>query len=273
MPNSEFRWSGGAAYDGFVGRWSRLVAAEFVPWLGVPTGATWVDVGCGTGELTGAILRIATPSRVISLDPSEGYLDHARASITDPRADFRRGTDQDVRSLGLAADAVVSGLVLNFVPDAVAALRAAADVTTMRGLIGAYVWDYADQMALLRHFWDAAVEEDPAARQKDEGVRFPLCSPGALTSAFESAGLSSVAERAIDVTDRFASFEDYWTPFLSGEAPAPGYLASLPPDRQAKVKELVRARIPIAADGSITLTCRAWAAHGRRAPKANEQSA
>ena len=271
--SSEFRWSGGAAYDGFVGRWSRLVAAEFVPWLHVSSGATWVDVGCGTGELTGAILRMATPNRVISLDPSESYLDYARASITDPRADFRRGNDQDVRLLGLAADAVVSGLVLNFVPDAVGALRAAAEVTATRGLIGAYVWDYGDQMALLRHFWDAAVEEDPAARGKDEGVRFPLCAAGALKAAFETAGLSSVVEQAIDVTDRFANFDECWTPFLSGEAPAPGYLATLPPERQAKVKELVQARLPIAADGSITLTCRAWAACGRVTPMGNTQPA
>ena len=211
---------------------------------------------------------MATPNRVISLDPSDGYLDHARASITDPRVDFRRGTDQDVRLLGLAADAVVSGLVLNFVPDAVGALRAAVEVTTTRGLIGAYIWDYADQMALLRHFWDAAVEEDPDGRSKDEGVRFPLCVAGGLKAAFEAAGLTSVVEQAIDVTDRFASFDEYWTPFLGGDAPAPGYLATLPPDRQEKVKELVRAQIPIAADSSITLTCRAWAARGSRAPVA-----
>jgi ubiquinone/menaquinone biosynthesis C-methylase UbiE len=90
--SSEFRWSGGAAYDGYVGRWSRLVAAEFIPWLGVAAGATWIDVGCGTGELTRAILRIAAPSKVVSLDPSEGYLAHARASTSDPRVEFRRGT-------------------------------------------------------------------------------------------------------------------------------------------------------------------------------------
>jgi hypothetical protein len=156
---------------------------------------------------------------------------------------------------------------LNFVPDASGALRAAAEVTAPRGVIGAYVWDYADKMAMLRHFWDAAVEEDPAARSKDEGVRFPLCAEGALKSAFEAAGLVSVVDQAIDVTDRFESFEAYWAPFLIGEAPAPGYLATLPVDRQAKVKELVRAHLPIAADGSITLTCRAWAVRGRVSAK------
>jgi trans-aconitate methyltransferase len=265
--NSEFRWSGGEAYESYVGRWSRLVAAEFIPWLGVPSGATWIDVGCGTGELTRAILRIAAPSKVVSLDPSESYLDHARSSITDPRVEFSRGTDQDVRSLGVVADAVISGLVLNFVPDAVDALRTAAEATAPGGLIAAYVWDYADGMAMMRHFWDAAVEEDPAASSKDEGVRFPLCTPGALKSAFETAGLSGVVTRPIEVTDRFADFDEYWTPFLSGRAPGPGYLASLPAKRQARLREMVRNRLPIATDGSITMTCRAWAARGRRLPE------
>lgn len=266
--SSEFRWSGGAAYDSYVGRWSRLVAAEFIPWLGVSAGATWIDVGCGTGELTRSILRMTAPGKVVSLDPSESYLDHARASITDPRVEFSRGTDQDVRSLGVVADAVVSGLVLNFVPDAVDALRAASEATAPGGLIAAYVWDYADGMAMLRHFWDAAVEEDPAARSKDEGARFPLCAPGALKSAFETAGLVGVVTRSIEVTDRFADFGEYWTPFLSGAAPAPGYLASLPAERQARLREMVRNRLPIATDGSITLTCRAWAVRGRL-PEAN----
>ena len=169
--SSEFRWSSGVAYDGWVGRWSRLVAAEFVPWLDVPSGATWIDVGCGTGQLSRAILRIAAPSKVVSLDPSEGYLDHARASTQDSRVEFRRGNDQDVKSLGLAADAVVSGLVLNFVADPIDALRAAAASTAPGGLIAAYVWDYAKGMAMIRHLWDAAIAEDPKAISKDEFAR------------------------------------------------------------------------------------------------------
>ncbi|HZK72682.1 MAG TPA: class I SAM-dependent methyltransferase [Clostridia bacterium] len=260
----KYRWSSGTAYDGYVGRWSRLVAAEFIPWLGVSTGATWIDVGCGTGELTRAILRFAEPRRVVSLDPSEGYLDRARASTKDPRVEFSRGTDQDVGSRGVVADAVVSGLVLNFVPDAVGALRAASGTTAPEGVVAAYVWDYADGMAMMRHFWDAAVEEDPAAASHDEGARFPLCAPSALKAAFETAGLSGVATRPIEVTDRFADFDEYWTPFLSGEAPGPGYLASLPSERQTGLREITRKRLPVATDGSITLTCRAWAVRGRR---------
>jgi trans-aconitate methyltransferase len=264
--STEFRWSGGTAYEGYVGRWSRLVAADFVPWLAAPTGAAWIDVGCGTGELTRSILSRAEPSKVVSLDPSASYLDHARTSITDPRVEFRQGNDQDVRSVGITADAVVSGLVLNFVPNAVEAVRAAAEVTVPGGLIAAYVWDYAEGMTMMRHFWDAAIEEDPAAVSKDEGARFPICAPDALKSAFETAGLSDVVTRAIEVTDRFANFDEYWTPFLSGGAPAPGYLASLPEERQLKVREIVRYHVPIANEGSITLTCRAWAVRGRNRP-------
>jgi trans-aconitate methyltransferase len=262
--STEFKWSSGTNYGSFVGRWSRLVAAEFIPWLGVPAGATWIDVGCGTGELTRAILNIASPVRVISLDPSEGYLEHARASTDDTRVEFRRGTDQDVRSLGVIADAVVAGLVLNFVPDPVEALRAAAETTAPRGLIAAYVWDYAEGMTMIRHFWDAAVVEDPAAVGKDEGVRFPICAPSALKAAFETAGLNDVVTRPIEVTGRYADFDEYWTPFLSREGPAPGYLGSLPDERQARLREIIRERLPIATDGSITLTCRAWAVRGLR---------
>ena len=262
--SSEIRWSRGSAYESYVGRWSRLVAAEFVPWLGVPTGATWIDVGCGTGELTRSILRLAAPSKVVSLDPSAGYLDHARATITDPRVEFRQGNDQHVRSIGITADAVVFGLVLNFVADAVEGLRSAAQVTTPGGLIAAYVWDYADGMTMMRHFWDAAIEEDPTGRNRGESSRFPLCKPEPLEAAFDTAGLSDVVIQPIDVTDSFENFDQFWTPFLSGEGPAPGYLASLPSERQAEVRELVRNRIPIAVDGSITLTCRAWAVRGRK---------
>lgn len=260
----EFKWSTGGAYAGFVGRWSRLVAAEFVPWLEVPARETWFDVGCGTGELTRAILNLAEPAKVVSLDPSSGFLEHARATITDARVEFLRGNDQDVSSLGVTGGAAVFGLVLNFVPDAIGALSAAAAATRPGAVIAAYVWDYAQGMAMLRAYWDAAVEESPHARAKDEGARFPICHPDALRSTFESAGLTEVSTRPIDVSGRYADFDEYWTPFLSGEAPAPGYLASLPAARQERVRELVHRRLPVAADGSISLTCRAWAVRARR---------
>jgi hypothetical protein len=150
---------------------------------------------------------------------------------------------------------VVSGLVLNFVPDPAAAVAEIRRAT--RGTFGAYVWDYgAGGIGLLRAFWDAAVALDPAAAALDEAVRFPLCGEGALGAAF------GVEARGITVPTVFRDFDDYWTPFLGGQGPAPAYLASLPEDRRVALRESLRERLPVAADGTIALTARAWAVRG-----------
>ncbi len=128
--------------------------------------------------------------------------------------------------------------------------------------MAAYVWDYAGEMQLIRTFWDAAVELDPAAAALDEGRRFPLCRPEPLRELFESAGLRDVQVRPIDVPTRFADFDDYWQPFLGGQGPAPGYAASLDEAHRGALRELIRTRLPFAPDGSIPLTARAWAVQG-----------
>jgi SAM-dependent methyltransferase len=158
-----------------------------------------------------------------------------------------------------SVDVVVSGLVLNFVPDQLAALVEMARVAGSGGTIGAYVWDYGGKMELMRYFWDAAVELDPDAAKLDEGTRFPLCRPEALIELFASAGLNGIEVTAIDIPTPFAGFEDYWQPFLGGQGPAPAYAMSLPEAVRARLRDRIRARIPPQADGSISLTARAWA--------------
>ncbi|PZF85496.1 class I SAM-dependent methyltransferase [Jiangella anatolica] len=255
-------WAEGDGYEAYVGRWSRAVAAEFVPWLGVPAGARWVDAGCGTGALTEAVLTLAAPASVLGVDPSGGFLATARSRL--PAATFELGSAEALPVADGAADAVVGGLMLNFVPDATAAAAEFARVAARGAVVAAYVWDYADGMELMRHFWAAAADVDPGGAALDEGTRFPLCRPEPLTELWEDAGLADVTVRPIDVPTRFASFDDYWRPFLAGQGAAPGWLATLPPSRRDEIRDAVRARLPIAADGSIALTARAWAVRGRR---------
>jgi SAM-dependent methyltransferase len=256
-------WASGAAYEPYVGRWSRLVAAEFLPWLGVPAGGRWVDVGCGTAAVTGAVLRLGAPAEVVGVDSSAGFVGYARAHVADPRVRFQVATAAALPFGDGEVDAVVSGLVLNFVPEPEGAVAEMARVTRAGGTVGAYVWDYAGDMQLMRHFWDAAGALDPGARELDEGVRFPLCRPEPLRALFAGAGLADVRVDPIDVPTRFQDFADYWTPFLGGQGPAPGYAMSLSDERRAELRDRIRAWLPHAPDGSIPLVARAWAVRGR----------
>ncbi|MEN3307760.1 MAG: hypothetical protein V7603_3962 [Micromonosporaceae bacterium] len=255
-------WSGGDAYEAYVGRWSRRVAETFLRWLDVPGGRHWLDVGCGTGALTAAVLAVADPAQVVGVDSSADFVAHARARVVDPRSTFQVG---DARSLPLPDrrfDAVVSGLALNFVPDPGHAVAELARVAASSGVVAAYVWDYTEGMAMMRYFWDAAITVDPAATELDEGRRFPLCRPERLSELWTEAGLDRVAVRAIEVPTVFADFDDYWTPFLGGQGPAPGYVMSLSDERRHELCDLLRARLPVRPDGSIPLTARAWAVRG-----------
>jgi hypothetical protein len=130
------------------------------------------------------------------------------------------------------------------------------------GTVAAYVWDYADGMQLLRRFWDAAVTLDPGARELDEGRRFPLCRPEALRSLLNDVGLERTEVRTIDVLTVFRNFDDYWLPFLGRQGPAPGYCMSLPDDHRARLRNQLEATLPVASDGTIRLTARAFAVRG-----------
>lgn len=257
------RWDSGESYETYVGRWSRLVAQEFLAWLAVPAGSRWLDVGCGTGELTRVILDDMAPSSVVGVDPSSSYVSFAAQHTPDRRAAFAIGKAQTLPFATGSFDAVGSGLVLNFVPEPARAVSEMARVTRREGIVCLYVWDYAGKMELMRYFWDAAVALDPPVRELDEGNRFPACNPEGLTTLFAQAGLRDVITRPIDVPTRFQNFDDYWSPFLGGQGAAPTYAVSLSSAHREAVRERIRAALPAAADGSINLVARAWAIKGR----------
>lgn len=254
-------WERGSPYERYVGRWSRRIAPLFLSWvrLRIPAGRRWLDVGCGTGALCATILDRCLPSLVYGVEPSEGFLQAAKENLAG-RAVLRQGSATAIPLEDESVDAAVSGLVLNFVPEPGAALAEMARVTEEGGTIAVYVWDYAGKMELMRIFWDAAVALDPDAAKLDEGVRFPLCRPEALEQLFTGAGLQGVEVRPVDIPTPFADFEDYWQPFLGGQGPAPAYAMSLDEAARARLRDRIRARLPMKADGSISLTARAWAA-------------
>jgi SAM-dependent methyltransferase len=253
-------WQAGDSYDAYMGRWSRQVAPRFLDWLGAPAGLEWLEVGCGTGALSAAILAQGKPKELIGIDPSDGFVAKARANMPDARAAFQVGDAQALTLETASRDIVVSALMLNFVPDREKALAEMKRVTRPGGTVAFYVWDYpGGGVAFMRAFWKAASALDPAAADLTEDRRFPFCTRDGLVDLATRAGLPPVDSTAMEVPTVFKDFEDYWRPFTLGAGPAPGYCMSLAPDARQRLKDALGAGLPRRKDGSIAMKARAWA--------------
>jgi ubiquinone/menaquinone biosynthesis C-methylase UbiE len=254
-------WERGDRYERYIGRWSRMMAPAFLGWLNCSSGLKWMDVGCGTGALSAAIVDRASPVSVIGVEPSRGFIRIAGHSLGG-NVWLSQGTGTHIPTADACVDVVVSGLVLNFIDNPQAALAEMSRVTLPNGIAAAYVWDYAEKMEMLRIFWDAARALDPGARSLDEGSRFPLCHPEALKELFTSMGLRKVETTAVGIQTVFDNFTDFWQPFLGGQGPAPAYVMSLEPNARAHLRDELFNRLPVEANGSISLAARAWAVRG-----------
>lgn len=251
-------WTVAAGYEAYVGRWSREVAAPFLAWAKLAPATRVLDVGCGTGALSAAALR-AGAREVMGIDTSAHYVADAARQLPE-RGGFAVADARSLPVRDAEFDAAVSGLVLNFVAEPDAAVAEMARVVRPGGLVAFYLWDYAGAMQTIRQFWDASTYLRPEARALDEGRRFPFCAHAPMRAALDATGLSSIEVSTIDVVARWPSFDAWWAPFLTGQGPAPGYAMSLPESDRRSLRELLRSRLPAAADGSITLTLRALAA-------------
>ncbi len=252
------------AYERFMGRWSRLVAPRLVTFAGAPAGSRVLDVGSGTGSLAFAVLQFDPRARVTGIDPSDEYVAYANSrNRVGDRAAFETGDAQQMRFPDASFDAALSLLVWNFIPDAKKALRETRRVVKPGGPIAAAVWDYGDRMVMLRRFWDAVVALDPAAAARDE-KRMPLCRAGELAALWREAGMSNVREEPIEVETKWASFSDYWDPFLLGQGPAGAYVAGLAADRKQALRAELKRRLSVASEEApFTLPARVWAVVGK----------
>ena len=256
------QWATGSTYEDFMGRWSRRLAPQFVSWLRVPRGVHWLDVGCGTGSLAQAICSHADPASVVGCDPANAFVEFAREHSRDVRASFVAVGVGHLPRRPEGYGSVTSLLGLNFFPDSDAAVHEMQSLAVPKGTVSACVWDYSGGMQFLRRFWDAAAALDPAARELDEGNRFPLCRCDALTALFRRVGLGDVRCESIEIPTAFASFDDYWRPLLGGTGPAPSYVASLDADRRASLAQTLEETLRPGLGGTIALTARAWAVRG-----------
>lgn len=253
-------WSAGASYERYMGRWSREAATRFLRWLDLPGGLDWLDVGCGTGALTNAILATASPRSVVGVDPSEGFLAHAAAGNGNLPVRFAVGDAHSLPCPSASVDAVVSALAYNFFPDRPAALAEMRRVARPGSKIASYVWDYpGGGMGFISAFWRAAAAIDAEAAGLTEAARFPFCTADTLAREFADSGLTNVETGSIEFPAVFADFDDFWLPFTLGAGPAPGYYQSLDPERRGELMAKLKSDL---GTGRIEFQLRAWAVAG-----------
>jgi len=249
-------------YEQLMGPWSRRVAPLLVEFARIADGDRVLDVGAGTGSLSLAVLAATRRSEVIGIDPSRPYIDYARSRTSDPRVRFEVEDAQALSYPDASFSKTLALLVMNFIPDARRAAAGMRRVTKSGGVVAAAVWDYGEGMTMLRTFWDLAVALDPDSERLHER-HMPYCRKGELMALWTASGLKETEETSLVVSLDFDSFEDFWTPFLTGQGPSGSYATSLSAERQQALRERLRRELSGEKPNmSFTLPARAWAVRG-----------
>ena len=263
-PSSTYHASDGAAYERFLGRWSRLLAGPFAEFALPADHGRVLDVGCGTGSLALALAERGAPDRVAALDIATPYIAFARSRPRAAGIGFAVGDACRLPYSDGRFAAALAQLALNFVPDAAQAVREMRRVVRPGGGVAAAVWDFRGGLVFQRLFWDTAAGLDPGAgAARDRLFSGPLALPDGLPALWQDAGLAAVERGSITIRMEYADFADYWEPLLGGQGPVGAYVESLPPDRRRLIEEGVRAAFFSGSpDGPRSLTASAWAVRG-----------
>ena len=239
----------GAAYDAFMGRYSKALAPMFADHLAVAPGQRALDLGCGPGSLTAELAKRLGPDAVAACDPSPAFVD--ACATRHPGVEVRPGSAEAIPFPDDSFDLAAAQLVLHFVTDPPAVASELRRVVRPGSTIGACVWDFDDGMQMLRAFWDAALELDPDAPDEARTLRFGR--PGEITELFTDAGLTNIFETTLDARSTYQNFDELWDGFCAGIGPAGAYCAALPDDHRNELREGLYQRVGTPS-GAFTLS-------------------
>jgi SAM-dependent methyltransferase len=242
------------SYDGFMGRYSRPLAAQTADLGDVTAGQKVLDVGCGPGALTAELVARLGPDAVAAVDPSAQFVAAVRERL--PGVTVRQAAAEELPFGDGEFDAALAQLVVHFMKDPLAGLKEMRRVTRPGGTVAACVWDHAGGRGPLSVYWQAVKELDPAA--EDESSRAGSRG-GHLEELFREAGLHDVAETELRVDVVHPTFEEWWEPFTSGVGPAGQYVGGLAPEQRTRLRERCR---ELYGDPPFTVAAIAWAARG-----------
>jgi SAM-dependent methyltransferase len=261
MPGSETSFTSADAYERYIGRYGPTLAEALVEFAGVVPGMRALDVGCGTGALAAALASRLGAANVSGVDPSQPFAEACRRRL--PGVDVVVASAEDLPFADGAFDAVLSQLVVNFMSDAGQGVREMTRVTWPGGIVASCVWDYAEEMTLLRAYWDAAREVEPDRGAEADEALMRWSSERELADLWRSAGLGDVRTAPLGARASYADFADLWEPLPTGVGPAGAFCKSLDEDRRAALHDAFRRRLCV-GDGPFELSARAWAVAGTR---------
>jgi ubiquinone/menaquinone biosynthesis C-methylase UbiE len=249
------RFTDGEGYERFMGRWSRAAGCLFLDWLSLPSGLKWLDVGCGTGAFTEIVQESSGASEIVAIDPSTAQISYAQSRESAEGARFQVA---DARSMPFedgSFDVAVSALVLNFIPDREKAVAEMRRVVRRGGTAAAYVWDFADRRGTSQHLHSAVRDlEGPGYRPAE--LNAESTTPGNLKRLFEAAALTDVVTRSFEISVTHRDFDDYWDSHTKFASPIGSHIQSMTEENRQRLKQMVRARLPIDDHGAISFT--AW---------------
>jgi ubiquinone/menaquinone biosynthesis C-methylase UbiE len=259
-----------AAYEQFMGRWSSRLAPHFIRFAGVGDGQRILDVGCGTGSLSRALLASGRTIDVVGVDATASYLSFAREAIPAARVHFQLGDAEALPFADETFDAALSLLVLQDISNPGRALREMARVTRGGGTVAACQWDFAGGLPMFSLFWLAAeaVAPQAVARHRADNPQHRLrpASLQDLAELWTASGLEEVRTATLQLSMTFSSFDDYWQPFLGGATPTSTLAAAIDKETGGALARTLRDKIPdVQPDGSFALAARAWAVAGAAA--------
>lgn len=258
------RYTKPGAYDRFMGRWSARLAPVFVEFGRVRDGQRILDVGCGTGSLSRALLAHGSSIQVTGIDPTQEYVDFARSAITNPRACFTVGTAEQLAFADGSFDGALALLVVQDFEDVQRSIAEMARVTRSGGAVAACMWDFGEGLPMLSMMWQVARAVAPeAVADHRSRAQARYASIRDLEDLWRSAGLADIVIQTIELAMPFASFEDYWEPFLQGATPSSAFAAALDRQTGGAFAEALRRSIGGAEPGgAFTLPAKAWAIRG-----------
>jgi SAM-dependent methyltransferase len=249
-----------AAYERYMGRWSRAVGEKFLAWLDAPRRLRWLDVGCGTGAFSDLMSRTCGPTSLVGVDPAPAQVEHARKVV--PSAEFRVADALDLPFADGEFDVVASALVLHFLPDRAKAFAEMRRVAKANGIVAGYTWNRTAESTFAPYA--------PMARGlKSIGAQVSLsplvseAAPEGLRPTLENAGFVDIAIEVIEATQTYRDFDDYWEVQTLAFHPVGKSVAALSEPDRARLRDTMREMLAPAADGSITYSARAIAFKAR----------